>query len=391
MNANDLLISLLRSKVLGTDVDKKRLTELSAQDLKELYDLGSYHDVAHIVGAALVESGVLEEKTQEKSLFSNEHRLAVFLFRRFSDELANISELFEKEQIEHIALKGSVLRYYYPEPWMRTSCDIDVLVKKEELMRAKDLLVNSLGYTYVSKTGHDISLNSPTGVHIELHFALVEDTILKESHEILFSVWERAELIENKKYSYILPDDFFYFYHVVHMAKHFLSGGCGIRSFLDLWILENKISYDREKRERLISSAGFSEFEAGASKLASVWFGNREHDEFTLLIEKIVFSGGTFGTVENGVNFDVVKRKSKLKYLISRIFPSYKTMENMYPMLEKRKFLLPFYHVKRWCRVIFKGGAKRARVQIMKCKNLGREELDEAAKALNYLGLNKTK
>ncbi len=34
-----------------------------------------------------------------------------------------------------------------------------------------------------------------------------------------------------------MPDDIFYAYHVEHMIRHFGTGGCGARFFLDLYIL----------------------------------------------------------------------------------------------------------------------------------------------------------
>ena len=388
---NTLLISLLRSKLLGGEIDKERLKELSSDELNTLYELSASHDVSHIVGAVLVESGALEEKPQEKAFFSKEHMLAVYRYRRLTDELNLISDLFEREAIAHIALKGSVLRSYYPEPWMRTSCDIDILVKEEELDRARTLLERSLGYTYSSKTGHDVALNSSTGVHLELHFALVEGSVLKQTHNILSSVWKSAVLVGEKKYTYSMADEMFYFYHIVHMAKHFLSGGCGIKNFLDLWLFKTSIAGDEKKRESLISLAGLSDFATAANKLVDVWLSEKDHDENTLLFEKFVFSGGAYGTVENGVQFDIVKRKSKMKYLVSRIFPPYKTMVNMYPSLEKLKFLLPFYHIRRWLRILFLGGAKRARVQVSKCAALNKEEIDEASQVLSFLGLDKVK
>lgn len=391
MDINNVLISLLRAKVLGREIDKKKLAELTADELSELYKLSASHEVANIVGAALIESGALDTKEREREIFSTARMLAVFRVRRLTDELNQVSALFEREGIEHIVLKGSVLRNYYPEPWMRTSCDIDILVKKEKVELAKGLLIDSLEYTYLSKTGHDMALDSPTGVHLELHFALIEDTILRQSHPILFSVWERAVLCERKKYTYAMPDEMFYFYHIVHTAKHFLAGGCGIRAVLDLWILETFVQHNKEKREKLLAEADFLDFEAGISKLSRIWFGDdgEAHDEFTLLMEKNIFLGGMYGTVQNGVHFDVVKAKSKARYLFVRIFPPYKTMQNIYPSLEKCKFLLPIYHVRRWFRLVFGGGTRKARARISELKNLDKEEINESSKLLNCLGLDR--
>ncbi len=54
-------------------------------------------------------------------------------------------------------LKGSVIRNMYPEPWMRTSCDIDILVEKSSLDVAKKA-VQAIGFEYKGMGSHDISL-----------------------------------------------------------------------------------------------------------------------------------------------------------------------------------------------------------------------------------------
>jgi hypothetical protein len=48
-------------------------------------------------------------------------------------EFERICLVLEKAKIPHIPLKGSVLRKLYKEPWLRTSCDIDILVQEETL------------------------------------------------------------------------------------------------------------------------------------------------------------------------------------------------------------------------------------------------------------------
>ena len=384
MNTNEILIALLRAELCGTAIDGRISPELISEKIEELYSFSKHHDVAHIVSAALEKLGVKSD-SKPFGAFYNERMVAVFRYRRLVDELSGITELFEKEEIDHIALKGSVLRDYYPEPWMRTSCDIDVLVKKEQLSRAIDLLVEKAGYEISSKTSHDVSLNSPSGVHLELHFTLIEDYVLSHSHGIILSVWDRSYLAEGKNHTWIMTDEMFYFYHIAHMAKHFVSGGCGIKPFLDLWVLENKVSFDFEKRSKLISEGGFSDFERGVRELLDVWFCEKEHNDTSRLLEKFVLSGGAYGTVENGASVGVVRRQGRMRYALGRIFPSYRVMKNMYPALEKRKLLLPFYHVRRWFRIIFSGGAKRAKAQLS-MKNISEKEYGDMEQLLSTLG-----
>ena len=57
----------------------------------------------------------------------------------YKAEYENLCSAFEKAQIPFLPLKGSVIRKYYPEAWMRTSCDIDILVHDEDVGRAKEI------------------------------------------------------------------------------------------------------------------------------------------------------------------------------------------------------------------------------------------------------------
>lgn len=47
-----------------------------------------------------------------------------------------------------------------------------------------------------------------------------------------------------------MSDADFYAFHLEHMKQHFTTGGCGIRFFLDLWILNHSVKDKKEKKER---------------------------------------------------------------------------------------------------------------------------------------------
>ena len=64
--------------------------------------------------------------------------------------------------------KGAVFCKYYPEEWMRTSCDIDVLVRRDGLDGAVAWLTKRYGYVEKERATHDVSLYSMTGIHVEL-------------------------------------------------------------------------------------------------------------------------------------------------------------------------------------------------------------------------------
>ena len=140
-------------------IEKIVLPEVSVRFLSELYRLSKAHDVAHLVGDALNKSGVFENlpadldeneraaisKVKEK--FDEQIFTAVYRYENINYELERLKETLEEAKIPFIPLKGSVIRKYYPEPWMRTSCDIDILVREEDLNLAVRTLCDSLKYT----------------------------------------------------------------------------------------------------------------------------------------------------------------------------------------------------------------------------------------------------
>ena len=46
-------------------------------------------------------------------------------------------------------------------------------------------------------------------------------------------IWGHCSSLPDKPNQYLMTKEDFYIYHVIHMAKHFLNGGIGIKHFLD--------------------------------------------------------------------------------------------------------------------------------------------------------------
>ena len=167
----DLTLHLIR---LGMGIDKDFLcadTDFSVV-MPDIYKLAKHHDVAHIVAYAVKKLGIkCDEETAKK--LDKQYLISIYRYQHQRYDLSVILNAFEAGKIMHIPLKGSVLRSFYPQEWMRTGCDIDILVKEDDLDVAKDTLVN-IGYKAGFKMTHDISLESPGGTHVELHFDLIE-------------------------------------------------------------------------------------------------------------------------------------------------------------------------------------------------------------------------
>jgi hypothetical protein len=60
-------------------------------------------------------------------------------------------------------------------------------------------------------------------------------------------IWTKVSKREGYNYSYCLSDEDFYIYMIYHCAKHFKSGGLGIRMLMDVYVyLNSHQNLDRE-------------------------------------------------------------------------------------------------------------------------------------------------
>ena len=129
------MFELIRHVVCGAELTKEDKGRITPDLLPRLYALSKSHDMAHIVVQGLSDFGLLGESEISQN-FQKQQMLAVYRYQKLNYELEQICQTLEDAKIPFIPLKGSVIRQYYPEPWMRTSCDIDVLVHEDELDRA---------------------------------------------------------------------------------------------------------------------------------------------------------------------------------------------------------------------------------------------------------------
>lgn len=386
MDEKQLLFALVRYVICDAQPQMQLLENCTPELLASVATLAERHDLAHLVGTGMSKLSLPDCEARKKC--SQAVMLAVYRHTQQDYEYKNICAALEAGQIPFIPLKGSVLRNYYPESWMRTSCDIDILVHPQDLDRAVALLAEKLHYKVGEKWGHDISLFSPGGVHLELHYAVIEDTQVQGSQRVLDDFWTHAVPVEGFTYWHCVTDEMFYFYHIAHMAKHVQFGGCGIRPFLDLWILEHRIPHDSQKRLALLEKGGLKQFAAAAVMAAEHWFSDIPCTEpLADFFEKYIFSGGVYGTVQNIVS---VRRteKSGSEYAVSRIFVDRKSLAFMFPVLNKYPWLAPVFQVVRWFKLLFGGKMGRAAREFWMNANVSKEQTASVKDMLNYLGLN---
>ena len=388
MEKFELLFELLRFGLFGAELSTNAFELLKGEDIqKKIFIAAKKHDIAHLVSYSLDKANLLDKESDFGQKCVNEQLLAVFRYENINYELVKICDTLEEAEMPFILLKGAVMRKYYPEPWMRTSCDIDILVKEETIEKAKNILVEKLGYLFEGKGDHDYQLRSTSNVHLELHFKLIgEHSVSQKADEVLESVWDYIVVEDGYKYCYKFNDAMFHYYHLVHLAKHIKVGGCGIKPFLDLFVLGGHIVYD-DKTKVLLEKGGLEKTDIVARKLARVYFDGEAYDEISKALSEYVLNGGVYGNTENRVAMSRGNTGGVIKYALSRIFSPYNVLKYRYPELENKKWLFVPYQFRRWFDLVFKEDIKSSINELEINQNLSSEKIDSAKKMWKDLGL----
>ena len=179
---------------------------------------------------------------------------------------------------------------------MRTSCDIDILIKEEDLDSAISALTQK-GYTCGEKNYHDVSLFSEANIHLELHFNIQEN--IESLDSVLKDAWEYTESASGSRYKF--TDELFVFHMFAHMSYHFLCGGCGIKALLDVWVMEYKMGLTYRSAKKLLEKAGIYRFAEEMSKLSDICFMGKPKDDLSDTLLSYIFSGGVYGTSQNKI------------------------------------------------------------------------------------------
>lgn len=370
---NKALFSLLRN-----EIDNTPLPDGLDFNIEELFSLAKKQDLSHLIIDAAIKNGLVKKDSK----YEEQIILAVFRYKQQHHEYQRICECFQKNSITFVPLKGILIRDYYSEPWMRTSCDLDILIHEEDLEAAKKALLELGFVTDEVRNYHDFSFYAGD-THLELHFSICERN--EQLDSVLRNVWDYVE--QYKGFEYRENGAFFMFHHLAHMVYHFLFGGCGIKPVLDWWVLRNKFQYDEAELLELLDKCHLTAFYKNVCLLSEVWFGNGEHNETTLKLEKNIIESGMYGSPNRPAAGIALYKGSKFKYKLSIAFPSYINMCLYYPSLRKHKILLPFCYLHRFFSKVFGKKGKEARERVKTIDNCSKEEIHEFSSLINELGI----
>ncbi len=335
--------------------------------VEELVRISGRNHMNYLILGALIRTDNLPEEW--KPTLRNKILRSVIHTSVQVTELKKIEQRFEEKQIACQPMKGARMKFFYPSPEMREMSDVDILIREDCMDKAAAELTE-MGYELSQAVKHhDIYEKKPHMV-VEVHRAMYDKTVDYTQYEY-FKNLSRAVLREGCSYTYDFNTEDFYIYMIAHMAKHFYTMGCGIRNLLDIYIYRQKFgaTMDQLYLDKELKLLGLYTFTRHMEKLANVWMGGEQGDEFYEQLFFYMVDSGIYGKDENGIWNKFCEEKMKDKK-VSRFqlrmwycFPPLHYMAEYYPWLEEKPYLLPWaWTVRAFCGIFLNKGTKKRRM-----------------------------
>ena len=281
-------------------------------------------------------------------------------------EFADLYRKLRAAGLHPIVVKGQLCSRLYPLKDHRISADDDLYISDAEFMACHEqLLVNGLTTDTPAdelSTADEVSYTKKgSPLYIELHRHLFDSA--EDAHDELNHFFADLNPVEIDGFLAMPPHEHL-LYLILHAYKHFVRSGIGLRQFCDigLWAREYHTEIDWQRLHDQCASVHAATFAAAAFRIAKDYLGiafdlstpwDASIDVEPLLHDSLC--GGVYGSNDltrlhsSTVTLNAVKasRTGEKSSVLRTVFPKREYLEQRYPYLKKRPYLLPVAWVQR--------------------------------------------
>lgn len=305
--------------------------------------------------------------------------------------LEQVFAAFEENGIDYLPIKGCNVKALYPKAAMRTMGDADVMIRFSQYEAIRPLM-QQLGYTEMPEYHHELPWDSKA-LHLELHRSLMPGFHTQE-YRHFSDAWQKAIHTHGSRYDLSCEDAFEYLF--VHYAKHYRSGGIGIRQPIDLWVWQRTYpSMDMAQVRSSLADIGMLEFFDNTQAMLCSWFEDAPATDKTDFMTDYIFASGAWGQMENRQKSAGLLKarqagsaaRGRRQYFWDAIFPPLSFMKKRYPVLGKAPWLLPVLWPVRWVTALL---FRRYNIRNYHSglNNASDEKIESFEQSLTYVGLD---
>ena len=376
-----VFLSLLRDYVCG-----QKLKALPTVDWQALYNLAQSHNVTGLVGRILADLptdhrppkalAVAFRQAMGQTLMSYEKRMVA---------VQVMEQTLTDAQIPYLTVKGACTAAAYPDPFLRTCGDTDIVLTPEHQREAVQTLEQR---GFAKKVTHDdVVMLTLHGFEFELHTRL--ESINDGSRALLANPFAPEVAYIKSKNIWVLQPVYAVYYTVLHLLHHIKTGGAGVRMLLDTDLLLRKDPTLAPQVLELAERSGLERSFGCILALCKQWLDTPLPCSVPALdtdtVEKfaaVILGGGVFGHGNGNTGAVFLARQkaadgSKTPFtrfvaLFRYCFPKADYMAYQFPYLIRRPYLLPFAYLHRFCRGLFRNRThSAAALQAIAGKNQG--------------------
>ncbi len=375
---NAVILKLLKAYVTGVPAT----VHLTADEWRAVYRLADKQSVAPFVGAALNVCDTDIDLNLAKRFIRNSTKTG-HVYSLQNREYRRIAAALGEKGIRTLYFKGSFLGQYYPDPMLRSSCDIDVLYPQEHREEVGTIM-ESLGYTKKGETLKEDEWFLEPCVAVEMHFSLFRPDGCTSMRT--FDPWPEAVETGDLPLQYVMRREDQYVFMLLHFVKHLREYGVSLRQILDFefFLRKEQEQFDRQVLNELLEKDGLVRMDAAIRHLLDTWFRDGERDQNDEALESFLFNSGLTGASNNTQSRKVAESGNngsgtKFQYYIFRIFPPAGFIHERYPVTERHKILTPLYYVVRWVQVLRPSSRRRITKETKTVRSFSDTEMQNAA------------
>ena len=306
-------------QLLSSAMFRKPFIAEKEVDWKAVFDECKAQSVASLAFSALPKSEVQQTVYEQWKAVVN-GSLAVNSKISYAHTMLN--ELLNQAGIPYVILKGCASAEYYDDPLLRTMGDVDFYVPQDSFEKADKLLTKN-GFQF-NEIDHEYEkAYTKDDVVFELHNTVngvPGGKVGTEIRHYFDDIFETAKLKHFDLAEYYSPSPFHHgLVMLLHVARHMITGGIGLRHFCDWAVFIDKVSNDFSALfEDKLKRVGLWRFAQIMTQFCTEFLGLKlqawagEVDKQLLLdLKDDVFAGGNFGHKD-------LSRADEAKFITSR-------------------------------------------------------------------------
>lgn len=275
------------------------------------------------------------------SLISSENQLAL---------IQSITDAFAENGIDHMPVKGTLMKPLYPDHAMRYMCDADILIREEQYPKIRPIM-EQLGFVEKGESDHE-HIWKQHYLMVELHKHLIP-SYNKDYYSYFGVGWDLAKVQDGCRFAMTKEDAFIY--DTIHFAKHYRDATASSKFIMDIWIyLRTYPELDHTYIRHQLSRLRMESFYDNILRVTRAWFEDGQWDEIVERISCSLFNDDTEQKLEA---IEIAKKtkeahnagsaqKARRNRILHRIFPTREQINVSDPQLKRVPLL--FAWVARW-------------------------------------------